>query len=439
LKKPMMHLAQFLVHGPTYHSLAMWRHPRTQATGYDWTQPDLYQHIARVCERGKFDMLFFADLNYISDTYRGSLAPALRNATQAPEHDPIPLLSFMAAVTTRIGLGATYSVSHQQPFHAARLWATLDHLTRGRAAWNVVTTLNHNQSANFGEELRPVDERYDRAEEFVEVCRKLWDSWDADALVMDRAKGVFTDPEKVHRIEHVGRFFKSRGPLNVVPSPQRGPAILQAGTSGKGRSFAARHADAIFAIQPNLAGAKAYYDDIKRGVDEAGRPTEACKVLFGVQPIIGATRSEAKDRQAEHNALVPLEGGLAILSGHLDFDLSQLPLDTIMAHRTEAKLQRMQTRYRTMTGELLTLRQVAQNHGQSVGLPQMVGTPTDIADQLEAYFDFVGGDGFMLSPIHCPGAIEEFVDLVVPELQRRGRFRHEYAGTTQRDHLGQDS
>jgi FMN-dependent oxidoreductase (nitrilotriacetate monooxygenase family) len=439
LKKPMMHLAQFLVHGPTYHSLAMWRHPQTAAAGYDWTQPDLYQHIARVCERGKFDMLFFADLNYISDTYRGSLGPALRNATQAPEHDPIPLLSFMAAVTTRIGLGATYSVSHQQPFHAARLWATLDHLTRGRAAWNVVTTLNHNQSANFGEELRPVDERYDRAEEFVEVCRKLWDSWEADALVMDRAKGIFTDPDKVRRIEHVGRFFKSRGPLNVVPSPQRGPAILQAGTSGKGRSFAARHADAIFAIQPNLAGAKAYYDDIKRGVVEAGRPVQACKVLFGVQPIIGASRSEAEDRQAEHNALVPLEGGLAILSGHLDFDLSQLPLDTIMAHRTEPKLQRMQTRYRTMTGELLTLRQVAQNHGQSVGLPQMVGTPTDIADQLEAYFDTVGGDGFMLSPIHCPGAIEEFVDLVVPELQRRGRFRHEYAGATQRDHLGQDS
>ena len=439
MKKPMMHLAQFLVHGPTYHSLAMWRHPRTAAAGYDWARPDLYQHIARVCERGKLDMLFFADLNYVSDTYRGSLAPALRNATQAPEHDPIPLLSFMAAVTTHIGLGATYSVSHQHPFHAARLWATLDHLTRGRAAWNVVTTLNHNQSANFGEELRPVDERYDRAEEFVEVCRKLWASWEADALVMDHDNGIFADPDKVHRIEHAGRFFKSRGPLNVVPSPQGGPAILQAGTSGKGRSFAARHADAIFAIQPNLAGAKAYYDDIKRGLAEAGRELAACRILFGVQPIIGASRAEAEDRQAEHNALVPLEGGLAILSGHLDFDLSQLPLDTIMAHRTEPKLQRMQTRYRTMTGELLTLRQVAQNHGQSVGLPQMVGTPTDIADQLEAYFDAVGGDGFMLSPIDCPGAIEEFVDLVVPELQRRGRFRHEYAGTTQRDHLAQDS
>jgi alkanesulfonate monooxygenase SsuD/methylene tetrahydromethanopterin reductase-like flavin-dependent oxidoreductase (luciferase family) len=228
----------------------------------------------------------------------------------------------------------------------------------------------------------------------MEVCRKLWDSWDEDAVVMDRAAGVFADPAKVHRIDHAGRFFKSRGPLNVVRSPQHGPAILQAGTSGKGRDFAARYADAVFAIQPYLAGAKALYDDIKRGVVEAGRAPQACKFLFGVQPIIGASRAEAEDKQAEHNALVPLEGGLAILSGHLDFDLSTLPLDTIMAHRTEPKLQRMQTRYRSMTGELLTLRQVAQNHGQAVGLPQMVGTPSDVADQLEAYFDAVGGDTF---------------------------------------------
>src|SRR5919106_79803 len=363
-RKRAMHLAQFLCHGPTYHSLAMWRHPRTAAAQYDWARPELYQHIARVCERGKFDMVFFADLNYISDTYRGTMDPAIRHATQAPEHDPIPLLSFMAAVTSRIGLGATFSISHQHPFYAARLWATLDHLTRGRAAWNVVTSLNHNQAANYGEEFLPVEERYERAHEFIEVCRKLWDSWEPDAVVMDREAGVFADPAKVHRIEHVGRFFKSRGPLNVVRSPQHGPAIVQAGTSPKGRTFAARYADAIFAIQPNLAGAKAYYEDIKRATVSEGRKPEAC--------------------------------------------------------------------------ELLTVREVAQRHGQSVGLLQMVGTPVQVADQMEAYFDEVGGDGFMLTPIYSPGAIEEFVDLVVPELQRRGRYRQEYSGTTQRDHLRQD-
>jgi FMN-dependent oxidoreductase (nitrilotriacetate monooxygenase family) len=341
-------------------------------------------------------------------------------------------------VTERIGLGATFSISHTHPFYAARLWATLDHLTRGRAAWNVVTALNHNQAANHGEEFLPTDERYDRAHEFIEVCRKLWDSWEPDALVMDREAGIFADPDKVHRIEHVGRFFKSRGPLNVVPSPQHGPAILQAGTSPKGRTFAARYADAIFAIQPNIAGAKAYYEDIKRGTVGEGRKPEACKILFGIQPILGRTAEEAREKQELHNRLVPLEGGLAILSGHLDFDLSTLSLDELMAHRTEPQLQRMQTRYRTLTGELLTVREVAQRHGQSVGLLQMVGTPTEVADQMEDYFDQVGGDGFMLSPIYNPGAIEEFIDLVVPELQRRGRFRRDYTGTTQRDHLMQE-
>lgn len=434
----MMHLAQFLCHGPTYHSLAMWRHPRTAAAGYDWTKPELYQHIAQVCERGRFDMVFFADLNYISDTYTGSMAPAIRHATQAPEHDPIPLLGFMAAVTSRIGLGATFSISHAHPFYAARLWATLDHLTRGRAAWNVVTTLNHNQSANYGETLRPTGERYERAHEFIQVCRTLWESWEPDAVVMDREAGIFADPAKVHRIEFEGRFFKSRGPLNVIPSPQNGPAIVQAGTSPKGRSFAARYADAIFAIQPNLTGARAYYDDIKSATVNEGRPPEACKILFGIQPILGESEAHAREKQEEHNALVPHEGALAILSGHLDFDLSKLSLDELMAHRTEPELQRMQTRYRTLTGELLTVREVAQRHGQSVGLLQMVGTPAQVADQMEAYFDAVGGDGFMLSPIYSPGAIEEFVDLVVPELQRRGRLRRDYTGTTQRDHLMQE-
>src|SRR4029450_9377652 len=175
------------------------------------------------------------------------------------------------------------------PSSAARLGPTLAPLPRGRAAWNVVTSLNHNQAANHGEERKPTEERYDRAHEFMEVCRKLWDSWEPDAVVMDRETGVFADPAKVHRIEHEGRFFKSRGPLNVVRSPQGGPAILQAGTSPKGRTFAARYADAIFAIQPNIAGAKAYYDDIKSGTVSEGRKPEACKILFGIQPILGET------------------------------------------------------------------------------------------------------------------------------------------------------
>ena len=392
----------------------------------------------RLCERGRFDMVFFADLNYVSDTYRGSLEPSLRYAVQAPEHDPIPLLSYMGAVTKHIGLGATFSTSHSHPFYAARLWATIDNLTNGRAGWNVVTSLNRNLDANFGAERPDADTRYDRAQEYIEVCRKLWSSWDEDAVVMDRERPMFADASKVRRIEHEGRFFKSRGPLNVVRSPQNGPAILQAGTSGKGRDFAARHADAIFAIQPRAEDAAAYFADIKGRMAELGRNPDECKILFGLQPIIGATDAEARALQEEHNEMVPAEGGMAILSAHLDFDLSRLPPDALMIDRTEPELQRMRTRYRKADGTPMTVREVGQRHGQSVGLPQFVGTAASVADQMEAFIDAVGGDGFMLSPIYCPGAIERFVDEVVPELQRRGRMRVEYAGKTLRDILRQD-
>ena len=435
--KSMMHLAQFLVHGPTYHSLAMWRHPRTDHANFAWNRPELYQHIAKVCERGLFDMVFFADLNYIADTFRGSLEPALRYATQAPEHDPIPMLSYLGAVTSHIGLAATFSVSHHHPFYAARMWATLDHLTGGRAGWNVVTSINRNQDANYGNARPDADQRYDRAHEFVEVCHKLWASWDADAVVMDRENAIFADATKVRRIEHEGRFFKSRGPLNVVRSPQNGPAILQAGTTGKGREFAAKYADGIFAIQPRAEDARLYFEDIKGRIAELGRDPDHCKILFGLQPIVGESEAQARDMQAEHNALVPVDGGMAILSAHLDFDLAKLPPDALMIDRTEPELQRLKTRYRTPDGRPMTVAEVAARHGQSVGLPQFVGTVTSVADQMEAFIDTVGGDGFMLSPIFTPGAIEVFVDRIVPELQHRGRYRTAYAGKTQRDHLRQ--
>jgi len=437
-KKKKIHLAQFLVHGPSYHSLAMWRHPRTTFTKENWARPQLYQHIAQVCERGLFDMVFFADLNYVSDTFRGSLEPALRYAAQAPEHDPIPLISWMAAVTNRIGLGATFSTSNQHPFYAARLWATIDHLTGGRAAWNVVTSINRNQQANYGVEREPTEIRYEKAHEYIEVCRKLWDSWDADAVVMDRENAIFVDASKVRRIEHEGQFFKSRGPLNVVRSPQNGPAILQAGTSPKGKDFAAKYADGIFAIQPRAEDAAAYFSDLKGRMEALGRHPNDCRILFGAQPIIGESEAEAREKQDEHNRLVPLEAGMAILSAHLDYDLSQIPLDARMAERREPELQRMKTRFLKPSGESMTLREVARRHGESVGLPQFVGTVKSVADQMEAFIETVGGDGFMLSAIYSPGAIEEFVDRIVPELQRRDLYRTTYQGTTLRELLRQE-
>ena len=431
----MLHLAQFLVHGPTYHSHAMWRHPQTASAGYDWRRPELYEHIARTCERGKFDCIFFADLNYISDSFRGTLEPALKYASQAPEHDPLPLLAWLGAVTERIGLAATFSVSNQHPFYAARMWATIDHLTSGRAGWNVVSSINHNQAANYGAEREPTERRYERAHEYYEVCRKLWDSWEEGSVVMDREAPLFADAEKVHRIDFEGEFFRSRGPLNVTPSPQDGPVILQAGTSPKGRDFAAQYAEGIFAIQPQREEAKKYRDDIRARVGELGRDPDDCKLLFGAQVIIGSSEQEAQDKQAQHNALVEPEAGMTVLSAHLDFDLSQLPPDSIMEEHEHPQLQRMKTRFRTDEGRPLTVAEVAQNHGQSVGLPQFVGTPQGVTDQLLDFIDFVGGDGFMLSPIYSPGAIDEFVDRVVPELQQRGRFRKQYSGTMLREHL----
>ena len=416
----------------------MWRHPNTTWTDEAWRRPELYQHIAQVCERGLYDTVFFADLNYISDSYKGSLSPALRYATQAPEHDPIPLLTMIAAVTKYIGLGATFSTSYHLPFYAARLWATLDHLTRGRAAWNVVTSLNENQAANHGHPgLDPAELRYEKAHEFIEVCQQLWNSWDEDAVVMDREKAIFADPSKVRRIEYQGRFYRSRGPLNVVRSPQNGPALIQAGTSPMGIELAAKYADAVFAIHPRPKGAASYYTQVKDRVSDLGRDPNACAILFGAQPIIGRSEAEALEKQEEHNELVPLEGGMAILSGHLNFDLSRLSLDDEMMSREEPELQRSKRVYQKENGDSMTVKEVAQRHGESVGLPQFVGTAASVADQLEAFFDEVGGDGFMLSPIYCPGAIEEFVDMVVPELQRRGRFRTAYTGETQRDHLRQ--
>src|SRR5262249_36372065 len=324
-----MQLAQYLMHSPTYHSIAMWRHPRTDRS-YDWRRPELYQHIAQVCERGKLDMVFFADFNYIFDAYQGAPDVALRYAAQTPMHDPVPLLSWMAAATERIGLATTFSVSQHHPFYVARLFATLDHLTRGRVGWNIVTFANRHETIRDFPEPADHDLRYEWADEFVDVCDRLWQSWDDDALAMDRAAGIFADPARPPRLDHEGRFFRSRGPLHVTPSPQRRPVIIQAGASGRGRAFAARHAEVIFAIQPFVEGATAYYRDVKERMVQYGRHPDDCKILFGVQPFVAETLQAAQDKQALHNSLVPLEGAVAHLSGSLGYDFSQTPLDTII-------------------------------------------------------------------------------------------------------------
>ena len=429
-----MHIAQYVMHSPTYHSLAMWRHPRTDRS-YDWRRPELYQHIAQVCERGKLDMVFFADFNYIFDAYQGEPNTAIRYAAQTPMHDPVPLLSWMAAVTSRIGLATTFAVSHQHPYYVSRLFATLDHLTGGRIGWNIVTYANPHETSKGSGEPSSHDACYDRADEFLEVCGKLWQSWEEGALLMDSASGIFADTRKIHRNDHDGTYFRSRGPLHATPSPQRRPVIIQAGASGRGRDFAAQHAEVIFAIQPFVEGAAAYYTDVKNRMRTFGRHPDACKILFGMQIFVAETEQAARDKQTLHNSLVPLEGAVAHLSGSLGYDFSQTPLDAIVQPFEATRSQGIVDMYTKVAGKPLTLRAMAQMHGQSVGFPQIVGTPEQVADQLEAYYQQAGGDGFMLTMAYAPGAIEEFVALVVPVLQQRGLLRTEYTGKTLRDNL----
>jgi len=281
------------------------------------------------------------------------------------------------------------------------------------------------------------ERRYEKAHEYFEVCRKLWDSWEKDALIMDPEIPLFADPEKVHHIDFKGQYYSSRGPLNVTRSPQNGPVILQAGTSPKGRDFAAQYAEAVFSIQPQRTEAKKYRDDIRKRAAELGRDPNSCKVLFGAQVVIGSSEEEAEDKLAQHNNLVEPEAGMTVMSAHLNFDLSTLPPNSIMESHDHPLLQRMKTRYRDEKGQSLTVAEVAKRHGQGVGVPQFAGTPESVTDRLLEYLDYIGGDGFVLSPLYNPGSIEEFVDFVVPELQRRDRFRNTYKGTTLREHLSE--
>ncbi len=430
-----MHLAAFLIAGNGAHSHALWRHP--EAT-LEFLQPQLYQSIGQILERGKFDLVFFADRLAVSDRYGLNLEVGVQFGDQdATRMDPVPVLALMSGCTQSIGLGATRSTTYHHPYHVARTFATLDHLSQGRAAWNVVTSMNDAEARNFGVEQHLAhDQRYDRADEFVEVCFKLWNSWDSDALQLDQQTGHYADPSKVHYIDHVGSWFQSKGPLNIPKSPQGRPVIIQAGSSGRGQAFAARWAEVIFTVQPDPASMKTYYQAVKSQLADYGRTPEDCKILPAVMPFIGVTEAEALDKQAIHNELVHPLVGLSTLSSHANYDFSQHsldePIENIESRGTKGLLQAVLQLTQT---QKLTLGEIGKLYGRSVLAPQVVGTATQIADQLEALFRDQVCDGFVISPAYLPGTFAEFVEQVVPELQHRGLFRQDYTGTTLRDHL----
>jgi FMN-dependent oxidoreductase (nitrilotriacetate monooxygenase family) len=431
-----IHLAAFLIAGNGAHSHALWRHPLGQRGGF--LDPDYYVQIAKVLERGLFDLAFFADRLAMSDRYGESLEVGARYGDQdATRLDPILVISLMAGSTRHIGLGATRSTTYHHPFNVARTFATLDHLSRGRAAWNVVTSVNEGEARNHGLDSHlEHDARYDSAEEFMEITFRLWDSWDEDALVLDQEQGIYADPERIHRTEFKGNTYRSRGPLNVPRSPQGRPVIIQAGSSSRGRAFAAKWAEVIFVVQPTAEAMQRFYADIKGEVERQGRRPGDVKVLAAVMPFVGRTTADAQDKLALHNDLVHPLVGLSTMSSHMNFDFSQLPLDAPLERIEVQGMQGMLAAVRSLAqGRSMTLREIGKRYGQSVVVPQIPGTPSEIADQLEALFKGESCDGFMISPAYLPGGFDDFVELVVPELQRRGLFRTAYRTETLRAHL----
>jgi FMN-dependent oxidoreductase (nitrilotriacetate monooxygenase family) len=412
----------------------------TGAWRYPGAYPDAnfnFTHLARFAqtlERGRFDAFFMADHLAVLNMP----VNALKRSHTVTSFEPFTLLSALSAVTQRIGLVGTASTTFDEPYHVARRFASLDHISGGRAGWNLVTTSNPDSALNFGlDEHVEHGERYRRAREFYDVVTGLWDSWSDDAFVRDVESGIFVDPEKVHVLDHKGEHFRVRGPLNIARPVQGWPVVVQAGSSEAGRQVAAETADAVSTAQPNLEAGKRFYADVKSRLDKLGRPREHLKILPGAFVVVGDSLDEAREKRALLDTFVHYDSGIASLSIALGHDVSGFDPDGLLPDIPESNASRS-SRERVVTwarAEQLTIRQLAQRIGGYSGL-EMVGTPKMIADQMEQWLVEEGSDGFNVMFPYLPAGVDEFVDKVVPELQRRGIFRREYEGSTLREHLG---
>jgi FMN-dependent oxidoreductase (nitrilotriacetate monooxygenase family) len=429
-----MHLAGFCSH--IVQSNGLWRHPKTSL---DFLKPKHYQEVASILERGKFDIIFFGDSLAIPDRHGKSLEFALKHGSGGTARlDPILVASIIAVSTEYIGIGVTRSATYYHPFDLARIFATLDHLSFGRAAWNVVTSSGNSEAQNFGfDQHLEHDIRYDRADEFMEVAFKLWNSWEKDSLCLDKQNGIFADPSRVNYVHHLGKWFASRGPLTVPRSPQGRPVIIQAGSSERGKEFAARWAEVIFEIQLTPDLMKTFYQDVKSRMKKYGRHPQECKILTTVMPFVGETEAIAQDKQSFYNELGNPLVGLSSLSSNVGYDFSQHSLDEPLRNmkvKGSQGLFDMVINLSQIEGGL-TLGDAGKYYGRGFLVPQIVGTASQVADQLEALFKDEACDGFMISPAYLPGAFTDFVDFVVPELQKRGLFRTQYVGKTLRERM----
>ena len=417
---------------PGGHHEAAWRHPESQPERL--LDIRFYQELAQRAEQSKFDAVFFAD------------GPALESNVQYASRfrlEPFTWLSAIAVATERIGLIGTASTTYLEPYNAARLFASLDHLSGGRAGWNIVTTGAERAARNFGlDEHPPHAERYSRADEFVRVVGKLWDSWEDGAVVSDAGTGVFADTSRIHAIGHEGEHFRVEGPLNTPRSPQGRPVYVQAGSSADGKAFAAQHAEAVFTAHQTLQSAQGFYADIKNRAAAAGRDPDKLLVLPGISPYLGSTEAEARALRQEFDELTQPEYGLGILRKLLGVDLDGLRLDDTFPDELLAAAGRQGSRTQLLLDvirrERLTVRQTLRRFAGARGHYAVAGTPVQVADEIQRWFDEGAADGFNIMPPWLPGGFDAFADEVVPILQSRGLFRTEYSGRTLREHFGLD-
>ena len=392
------------------------------------------RHFAQRLEAAKFDAFFMADHLAVLNMP----VEALKRSHTVTSFEPFTLLSALAGATERIGLVATASTTFDAPFHIARRFASLDHISGGRAGWNIVTTSNPDAALNFGlDEHMEHDQRYDRAREFYDVVTGLWDSFAEDAFVRDVESGIFFEPERMHVLAHKGQYLSVRGPLNIARPPQGWPVIVQAGASEAGRQLAAETAEVVFGATPSLAAGKAFYADVKGRMVKLGRDPETLKILPGAFVVVGDTVEEARAVRAKLDSLVHYDSAVASLSMALGVDASAFDPDGPLPEipDTNASKSGRERTIELARSENLTVRQLAQRLGGYSGLA-FVGTPQTIADEMEAWLDERGSDGFNVLFPWLPGGLDAFVDKLVPELQRRGVFRREYEGPTLRDNLG---
>lgn len=422
--KRQMHIGLFLL--ATGSHPAGWRHPGAYDSFVDL---DAIFDIARIAERGKLDFLFMGD--HLNADLKGH--PSFTNRLE-----PLSLFSALAMVTERIGLGITMSTTYSDPFTVARAFSSLDHISRGRAAWNAVTTANASAAANFGTVHPEHDRRYERAEEFVDVVKRLWDCWDDDAVVANRESGLYIDTAKVRTIDHEGTFFKVKGPLHQQRSPQGQPVVLQAGGSEAGLDMAARTADVVFSVVQDFDESVAAYARLKAKVAGFGRDPREVTAIPGVMPVVGRTDKEAMEKLAELQNFVQGGNAIDVLSERFNHDFSKYDLDGPIpdvklpdSYQSFARVLLSRARRENMTlREFYNLSVAARGHWT------LCGSPETIADTLQHWFENGAADGFMIMPAYFPAGLEEFVDQVLPILRERGLFREDYEGTTLREHLG---